>query len=127
MGEFRGHIVIVEDDAGLNQALSRLLQAAGFQATGFNTAAAALQSALTRTADCLVLDVHLADMTGYDVQRRLAETGFLPPVIVITAHDDAFSRRQAEAIGATAYLTKPFAGRVLVDAVAHVLDDGETQ
>ncbi|HKE92967.1 MAG TPA: response regulator, partial [Povalibacter sp.] len=75
MAESRGNIVIVEDDAGLNQALTRLLQAAGFHTTGFASAAAALQSEATRDAHCLVLDVHLSDMSGYEVQRRLAETG----------------------------------------------------
>ena len=121
MGEYRGNIVIVEDDAGLNQALSRLLQAAGFQATAFSCARDALGSDSTKQADCLVLDVHLADMTGYELQRRLTEAGRAPPVIVMTAHDDAVSRRQAHAIGAAAYLTKPFAGRALVDAVTRVL------
>lgn len=126
MVEYRGNIVIVEDDAGLNQALTRLLQAAGFETTGFSTADAALQSTAVAQADCLVLDVHLADMTGYELHRRLGESGHVPPVIIITAHDDVHSRRQAQAIGASEYLTKPFAGRALVAAISRIVTARQT-
>lgn len=122
MATSRGNIVIVEDDTGLNQAVSRLLQAAGFHVTSFESAAAALSSDSSRHADCLVLDVHLPDMTGYELKKRLAAHGPSPPAIVITAHDDTHSRREADAIGAVAFLAKPFAGRVLVDEVARVIN-----
>jgi len=118
----RGNIVIVEDDAGLNQAVCRLLQAAGFHVTSFESAADALSSDISRQADCLVLDVHLPDMTGYELKKRMAEQGRSPPAIVITAHDDARSRREAGVIGAVAFLAKPFAGRVLVDEVTRIVD-----
>lgn len=121
VAETRGNVVIVEDDEGLNQAFVRVLQAAGFKVASFSTATAALHSEVTTLADCLVLDMHLGDMTGYELQRRLIEAGHTRPVIVITGHDNAVNRRQAEAIGAAAYLTKPFAGRVLVDAVSRAL------
>ncbi|HMN45616.1 MAG TPA: response regulator [Povalibacter sp.] len=122
MATSRGNIVIVEDDTGLNQAVSRLLQAAGFHVTSFESAIAALSSEISQQADCLVLDVHLPDMTGYELKKRLAAQGRSPPAIVITAHDDTHSRREADAIGAVAFLAKPFAGRVLVDEVARVID-----
>ena len=117
----QGNIVLVEDDWGLNQALSRLLQAAGYRVTGFSNGVSALQNEATRTADCLILDVQLGETTGYEVQQRLAEAGYKPPVIVITAHDDVASRCQAQAIGVAAYLVKPFPGRALVDSVARIL------
>lgn len=121
----RGFIVIVEDDAGLNQALCRLLQAAGFHVASFESAAAALSSDLPQSADCLVLDVHLLDMTGYELRRLLAARGPSPPTIVITAHDDARTRREAVSIGAVAFLPKPFAGHALIDAVTRIIDSGD--
>jgi FixJ family two-component response regulator len=117
----RGNVVLVEDDWGLNQALTRLLQAAGFRVTGFSSGVSALQSEAARKADCLILDVQLGETSGYEVQRRLADAGYKPPVIVITAHDDVASRVQAQAIGVAAYLAKPFPGRVLVDAVTKLI------
>ena len=121
MTSSRGNIVIVEDDAGLNRALSRLLRVAGFHVTHFESGSSALASGALRQADCLVFDVHLAEMTCYDLKQLLAEDGPSPPVIVITADDDEESRRQAQAMGVAAYLTKPFAGHVLLKEVTRAI------
>jgi two-component system response regulator FixJ len=86
-------IIIVEDDSSVNLAVSRLLEAAGFDVRSFTSAGALLSDAKAHDADCLVLDVHLPDMNGFDLQRKLVATGFTAPVVVITAHDDAMHRR----------------------------------
>jgi FixJ family two-component response regulator len=111
-------IIIVEDDSSVNLAVSRLLEASGFDVRSFTSAGALLADARACDADCLVLDVHLPDMNGFDLQRKLVATGFTAPVVVITAHDDAMHRRAARDIGAFAYLTKPFSSLSLVDAVS---------
>jgi FixJ family two-component response regulator len=110
-------ITIVEDDSSLNLAVSRLLEAAGFDTRCFTSAGALLADQDACNADCLVLDIHLPDMSGFDLQRRLAAAGSTTPVIVITAHDDPMHRRAARDIGAYAYLTKPFSSVSLLDAV----------
>ena len=98
-------------------AVSRLLEAAGFHTRCFKSAGALLSDRDAYKVDCLVLDVHLPDMTGFELQRRLAAAGSTTPVVVITAHDDAMHRRAAREIGAYAYLIKPFSSTSLVDAV----------
>jgi FixJ family two-component response regulator len=110
-------ITIVEDDASVNLAVSRLLATAGFTTRCFTSAGALLSDRDAHKADCLVLDVHLPDMTGFELQRRLAAAGSTTPVVVITAHDDPMHRRAAREIGACAYLIKPFSSLALVDAV----------
>jgi FixJ family two-component response regulator len=114
-------ISIVDDDCSVNVAVTRLLEAAGFAVHSFTSARALLDDAQARDADCLVLDVHLPDMNGFDLQRRLAAAGSSMPVVVITAHDDAMHRRAARDIGAFAYLTKPFSSLSLVDAVSRAV------
>jgi FixJ family two-component response regulator len=89
-------ITIVEDDGSVILAVSRLLEAAGFHTRCFQSAGALLSDRDAYKADCLVLDVHLPDMTGFELQRRLAAAGSTTPVVVITAHDDAMHRRAAE-------------------------------
>jgi FixJ family two-component response regulator len=111
-------IIIVEDDCSVNLAVSRLLEAAGFGVRSFTSGGALLADAEAHNADCLVLDVHLPDMNGFDLQRRLLAAGSKAPVVIITAHDDAMHRRAARDIGAFAYLTKPFSSRSLVNAVS---------
>lgn len=110
-------ITIVEDDGSVILAVSRLLEAAGFDTRCFTSATALLSDLEACKADCLVLDVHLPDMTGFELQRRLSAAGSTMPVVVITAHDDPMHRRAAREIGAYAYLTKPFSSLSLLDAV----------
>ena len=114
-------IVVVEDDAGLNQALARLLEAAGFSPAMFESAEALLAADTAASADCLVLDLHLPGMSGVQLHDKLKEISPPPPCIVITAYDDAATRRGIKGIGAAAVLIKPFKGQALVSAVQKVL------
>ncbi|MET0986049.1 MAG: response regulator [Steroidobacteraceae bacterium] len=110
-------VAVVEDDVSLNQALIRQLQAAGFRTCSFKSGSEVLV-ARGRIADCFVLDVHLPDMSGFELLRQL---GTSVPFVVITAHDDPMHRRAANEAGAVAYLTKPFARDVLLDAVKRAI------
>lgn len=115
----RQTVAIVEDDAGMREALGRILKAAGFEARSYESAEDFLGSG-TRFA-CLVLDIHLPGASGIDLQRRLVEDGTPIPVIFVTAHDSALFRREAGELGAVAFLTKPFEGRLLIGAVQQAL------
>ena len=67
---------------------------------------------------CLVLDIHLGGMSGFDIHEKLASTGHVIPTIFITAHDDARACERARGSGALACLRKPFDDRALL-AVVH--------
>src|SRR6266700_5367028 len=113
------NIVVVDDDPSMKQALKRLLQAAGYDAEVYDSAEALLQSGGAGDAACLVFDIQLPGLSGIELLERLRETGTPPPVIFITAHDDPEVREEVERVGALAYLTKPFSGRSLLDAISH--------
>jgi FixJ family two-component response regulator len=115
-------IVVVEDDASMSQAIERVLQAGGFAAFVFASAEAALGAGGTAFADCLVLDVYLPGMSGFELYRRLALPGQALPAIFITARNEPAVRDEAERLGgAGSYLPKPFSGRDLLDAVRRAL------
>ena len=113
----QGDIVVVDDDDGARQAFERVLNAAGFRTLAFPSAETLLQSNAAAGAACLVFDIHLPGLSGFELRRELARRGAQPPVIFVTGHDEPAARDQAEALGASAYLPKPFAGRALVAAV----------
>lgn len=115
--EHRGWVAVIEDDVSLNMALLRQLRAAGFRTSSFRSGQEVL-AIHGRIADCLVLDVHLPDMTGFELLRQL---GTNCPTVVITAHDDPLHRRAASDVRAIAYLTKPFAREALLDAVTRAV------
>jgi FixJ family two-component response regulator len=112
-------IVIVDDDSGMRQALSRLLVAAGYRVHAFECAEDAAASRDVAGAACLLLDIHLPGISGTHWYASLA--GGRPPVVFITAFDSAEARASAHAAGGAAYLTKPFEGRVLLKAIAKAI------
>ena len=122
------NIVIVDDDSGMNLAIKRLLNAAGFQALTFPSAEALLEAGSADNAACLVVDIHLPGLSGFELSRRLQQGGTRSPVIFVTAYDDPASLAQAVDLGAFAYLTKPFPGKSLIAAVTRAIhSEGDTE
>ena len=114
-------IVLIEDDPGLRQALVRVLRGSGYQVLALRSAEE-LQStlegqALPAVCRCVVCDVRLPGISGFELRRRVSELGDLPPWIYISAFDDVTIRRQVEREGAV-LLEKPFAGTALLALVA---------
>jgi FixJ family two-component response regulator len=118
-------IVVVDDDPSINQALTRLLDAAGFKTVTFSSAEALLETTWAAQAQCLLLDIHLPGLSGFELRRHLVQAGVRAPVIFVTAFDEKSSRQQAERAGAAGYLIKPFSGRLLLDLLAKGLPHPE--
>jgi FixJ family two-component response regulator len=110
-------IAVVDDDASVRTALGRLLTTRGYEVTGFACGEAFLATSDARAPDCLVLDLHMPGMSGFDVQQQLAARGSALPVVVITAQDSAVARSRAVAAGASACLGKPLDPVALIGAI----------
>jgi len=115
------YVAIVDDDESFARALSRLLRASQFEVCTFVSAEEFLAATALKPPDCLVLDIQLGGMSGVELQQRLHELGHPSPIIFVTAHDSAEVRAQAEKAGCVAYLRKPVASHVLLEAVARAL------
>ena len=114
-------VVVVEDDADMSQAMESVLRAAGFEAAMFSSAEAVLEAGIPADTTCLLLDVHLPGMTGFELYDRLNAIHPSHPVIFMTAYDEPDARAQSQAARAVAYLTKPFAGKKLIEIVGRVI------
>jgi FixJ family two-component response regulator len=114
-------ISVVDDDASVRRALRRLLQLSGYAVETFASASEFLASPAIGLTSCLVLDIHLQDMTGFELQERLAGTWAAIPLVYITAHDDAATRARVRQAGVGAYLRKPFEKRALLAAIERAL------
>jgi FixJ family two-component response regulator len=110
-------VLIVDDDPAVRAALSRLLGANGYGVETFDSAEALLARDPARPASCLVLDVALPGLDGFDLQKRLAEDDGAPPIVFLTGHGDVPMSVRAMKAGATDFLEKPVAGDVLIAAV----------
>ena len=110
-------MIVVDDNAGFLKGVARLLVHNGIESRTFASAEALLENGSARTATCLLLDIHLGGISGIELQRRLAASGSKCPVIFMTANDDEATRNEAVDAGCIAYLRKPFARHVLLDAI----------
>jgi FixJ family two-component response regulator len=116
-------IVVVEDDADMNRAMESMLSAAGFATSMHASAESLLAGGVPPAASCLLLDVQLPGMSGFDLHDRLATTP-CPPVVFMTAHDAPAARARSLKAGAIAYLVKPFDGKALVATLQQVVQRG---
>ena len=114
-------VVVVDDDASMSQALERILRLGGYAPITFSSAEALLEAGAAQRADCLVLDIHLPGLSGFELYARLATMGAQPPVIFMTAYDEPETRGEANSAGAAAYFTKPFSGNDLVAAIKQAI------
>jgi FixJ family two-component response regulator len=114
-------VFIIDDDAGMRQAIQDLVESVDLRAESFTTGEEFLKKQRTSEPSCLVLDVRLPQMSGLDFQRQLAEIGVQIPIIFITAHGDIPMSVRALKLGAVEFLTKPFRDQDLLDAIQQAL------
>jgi FixJ family two-component response regulator len=119
-------IAVIDDDESLRRALGRLLRAAGFDPLGYASAEEFLDDPAKARADCLVLDVHLGGMSGFDLERQLVAGGAAPPIVFLTAYEDPKTSEQARKTGCIALLYKPVPGALLLEAVRRAVGTGTT-
>jgi FixJ family two-component response regulator len=110
-------IAIVDDDASVRKALARLLSASSFDIDTYGSARDFLASLRTGKPDCLVVDLHMPELTGFDLQRQLARIGVQIPTIVITAYNEPGLRERCQSAGAAAFLLKPLNGSTLIGVI----------
>jgi FixJ family two-component response regulator len=117
-----GMIFVIDDDAGMRDAIQGLLKSVGLTSECFGTTEEFLRAKRPDGPSCLVLDVRLPDVSGLDFQRGLADAGIQIPIIFITGHGDIPMTVKAMKSGAVEFLTKPFNDQALLDAIQQGLD-----
>lgn len=110
-------IAVIDDDPGILKGLKRLLDARGFTTKVFQSGEEFLQSDDVDRMACVVLDIHMDGMSGIETRRALSVRGSRIPVIFMTALENATVRREAIEAGCAAFLSKPFSGQVLIEAI----------
>jgi len=107
-------IYIVEDDESVGRALKILMMTYGFGVELFITAENFFSAVAIGTPGCLILDIHLPGMSGWEAKKQISESGSKRPVIMITADKEEGLRERALKAGAIGYLQKPFTDQELI-------------
>ena len=111
-------IAVLDDELSVRKGLERLLRSAGMEVETFPSGVDFLLSTENHQPDCLVLDLHMPEMTGFDVMEKIGKRF---PVIVLTGNDSEESRELTSVLGGCSYLRKPVDGEVLIDVIKHSL------
>jgi FixJ family two-component response regulator len=110
-------VYVIDDDASVRMALSRLFRSVGLRTELFTSANELMRNKLPPVPSCLVLDVRLPGLSGFEFHAELTKADIHVPVIFVTGHGDIPMSVRAMKGGAADFLTKPFRDQDMLDAV----------
>jgi FixJ family two-component response regulator len=119
-------VFVVDDDLSVRESLELLISNEGWQPETFVSAQEFLSHPRIRAPSCLILDVNLPDLSGLDLQKRVAADRMDMPIIFITGYGDVPMTVQAMKAGAVEFLTKPFGDDVLLSAIRNAIERSQT-
>ena len=121
-------VYVVEDDPGVCECLRHLLRSVNIPVETYARAEQFLETQNGGRAGCVVADVCLPGMSGFDLQRTLARRNIRLPIIMITGYGDVPAAVRAMKAGAIDFIEKPFSGQRLLDSIAYALKvDGQVR
>jgi FixJ family two-component response regulator len=113
-------VFVVDDDPSVRRALQRLIRSAGMTVQTFASAEEFLAARLP-PPNCLVLDIRMHGMNGFELQQRLDPSYENVAVVFITAHDDELARQRAQVLKSFAFLHKPFEDDALLGVLSRAI------
>jgi FixJ family two-component response regulator len=117
MDKKQGMVYVIDDDESVRRAIGRLLRSAHLDVETFASAEDFLRNPRQGQNACIVIDIRMPGLTGFDLQQRLLSEGTQIPVIVISASDDVQIREHARELGAQVFFRKPVDDQALLDAI----------
>jgi DNA-binding NtrC family response regulator len=117
-------VYVVDDDISVREALSSLIRSAGLSVRTFASASESLGGLKKERPGCLVLDIQLPDINGFELQERLATDDIQIPIIFLTGHGDIPMSVRAIKAGAVEFLTKPFDDEYLLETIRTAIARG---
>ena len=116
-------IAILDDDASVRKALLRLFGTSRYKVTAYASAAEFLAAIEQCIPNCLIADLQMPTMTGFELQSHLGRAGIRIPTIIVTAFDEPDTRERCLAAGASNYLLKPIRMGALMAAVDEAISN----
>ncbi|MDX3968607.1 MAG: response regulator [Bradyrhizobium sp.] len=120
-GSHQSRIAIVDDDVRILESLQNLLESAGHSVCSFSSAQSLLEDSVLPEIDCLIADIGMPLINGFELHRLARDARPDLPIIFITARPEAATQKRAAAQGHQGFFRKPFDGPALLAAVKHAL------
>lgn len=113
----KNQIYIVDDDESVSRAISVLLGTYGFSVDTFTDANEFFTAVPNSAPGCLLLDIHMPGLDGWETLKRIVESGSNRPVIIISANKNEGLNKKALIAGVIGFLQKPFNDQALIDLI----------
>ncbi|WP_440641335.1 response regulator transcription factor [Bradyrhizobium sp. PUT101] len=120
-GSHQSKIAVVDDDVRILESLQDLLESAGHSVCSFSSAQSLLEDDVLPEIDCLIADIGMPLINGFELHRLARDVRPDLPIIFITARPEAATQKRAAAQGHQGFFRKPFDGPALLAAVKHAL------
>ena len=117
MAKRQSMVYVIDDDESVRKAFARLLRSSDFECETFSSPEEFLSIARQEKNACIIADIRMPSLTGFDLTERLITCGIRTPVIVVSASDEAQTRDYARDLGAVAFFQKPVDDQALLDAI----------
>ena len=114
-------VFVIDDDASVRRAVGRLLRSEGFEVETFASGSEFLRARDQSRKGCVVLDVRMPELSGFEVLKCIATSRRPLPVILITGHGDVPMANRAKNVGCAGFLAKPFEDEALLGAIREAL------
>jgi FixJ family two-component response regulator len=114
-------VAIVDDDESFRAAIANLIRSLGHSVASFGSAEEFLKWDHLHDTGCLISDVQMPGMSGFELQNQLRTQGYRVPIIFVAADSDSKTRDQALASGALGFLNKPFNEKKLISGLGQAL------
>jgi FixJ family two-component response regulator len=114
-------IHVVDDDTLFRNSMARMLRASGYQTALYESGDDFLTKLPESKAGCILLDLQMVGVNGFELQERLTKAGNILPIIFLSAHGDIRAGVHAIKAGAEDFLPKPVSGEALLECVRHAL------
>src|ERR1700735_2545278 len=118
-------VVVVDDDVSVRESLELLIQEEGWQPALFESAQEFLTRLPNLVPSCLILDVNLPDLSGLDIQQRIADEKSSTPIVFITGYGEIPTTVRAMKAGAAEFLTKPLDDEIVIKAIREAVLRGQ--
>ena len=115
-------VYVIDDDVSVRESLGLLFRSVDLRAELFSSASELLQKTFPSVPSCLVLDVRLPGLSGFEVHTELAKAHVHIPIIFMTAHGDIPMSVRAMKAGAVDFITKPFRDQDMLEAVTSAIN-----
>ena len=117
----RPTVVIIDDDPSSRRGIARLIQAAGMNTEAYNSALDFINRKHTSEIGCIVLDVKMPGLSGLQLQEKLTNADYAPPIIFVSGHSEIPEATAAMKKGAVDFFAKPVDGEHLLNAIEESL------